>query len=129
MAAYNFSFAIHDPFAPAVARIREALENNGFDIVSEVDMAQLLHERLGMKRLPHVIFGASEKERDERFVEVLPCQVVIRSNPEGGVVIDLMEPSVAIDITSGIPILNRTDELRIRFEKLRDSLVGVPAPA
>lgn len=129
MAANNFSFAIHDRFAPAVARVRKGLENHGFDIVFEVDMASVSQERLGMARPPHVIFGASEKVGCERSVEVLPCQVVIRSTSDAEVVIDLMDPSVAIDIATGVPILDLTDELRIRFERLRDALVAVPALA
>lgn len=129
MAANNFSLAIHDRFAPALARVRKALENHGFDIVFEVDMARVSSERLGMARLPHVIFGASERVRCDRSVEVLPCQVVVRSTADGEVVIDLMDPSIALDIATGIPILDLTDELRIRFERLRDALVAVPALA
>ncbi|MFP3882343.1 MAG: DUF302 domain-containing protein [Actinomycetota bacterium] len=128
MAAYNFSLAIHDRFAPAVARIRKTLENQGFDIVFEVDMAEVSQKRLGMARRPHVIFGASERVRCEHPVEMLPCHVVVRSTADAEVVIDLMDPSVAIDITTGNPILDLTDELRTRFERLRDALVAVPAP-
>lgn len=129
MAAHNFSFAIHEGFAPVVARTRKALEDHGFGIISELDVAELFHATLGRERQPYLIFGVSDRYRDHESVEVLPCHVMVRSTGAGEVVIDLMDPAVTIDITDGTCVRGITDELRTRYENLRTVLSAVPALA
>lgn len=129
MAAHNFSFTIHEGFAPVVARTRRALEDHGFGIISELDVAELFRATLGRKRQPHLIFGVSDRYRDQESVEVLPCHLVVRSTEAGDVVIDLMDPAVAIDITDGTCVQGLTDELRTRYENLRAAVAAGPALA
>lgn len=129
MAAHNFSFTIHEGFAPVVARTRKALKDQGFGIISELDLAEMYRATLGRERQPHLIFGVSDCYRDQGSVEVLPCHVVVRSTEAGDVVIDLMDPAVAIDINDGSCVQGLTDELRIRYENLRAAVAAVPALA
>lgn len=129
MAAHNFSFKVHEGFVPVLARTRKALADNGFGVISELDMAELFSARLGRERQPHLILGVSDSSRGKGTVEVLPCHVVVRSTGAGDVVIDLMDPAVAIDVTSGSCALGLTDELRIRYEKLCAAVAAVPALA
>ncbi len=129
MAAHNFSFTIHEGFAPVVARTRKALSDHGFGIISELDLAELFRATLGRERQPYLIFGVSDCSRDQGSVEVLPCHLVVRSTEAGEVVIDLMDPAVAIDITDGTCVQGLTDELRVRYESLRAAVAAVPALA
>ncbi len=129
MAAHNFSFTIHEGFAPVVARTRKALEDHGFGIISELDLAEMFRATLGRERHPHLIFGVSDCYRDQGSVKVLPFHVVVRSTEAGDVVIDLMDPAVAIDITDGTCVQGLTDELRARYENLRADVAAVPALA
>lgn len=129
MAAHNFSFTIHEGFAPVVARTRKALEDHGFGIISELDLAELFRATLGRERHPHLIFGVSDCSREQGSVEVLPCHVVVRSTGDGDVAIDFMDPAVAIDIADGSCVLGLTDEIRIRYERLSAAVAAVPAHA
>lgn len=129
MAAHNFSFTIHEGFAPVVARTRRALSDHGFGIISELDLTELFRATQGRERQPHLIFGVTDGYRDQGSLEVLPCHMVVRSTESGEVVIDLMDPGVAIDITDGSCVQGLTDELRTRYEQLRAAVAAVPALA
>lgn len=127
MAAYHFTVALPERFSSAVARTRRALEEQGFGIVSEVDMTALFEERVGAGRLPHVIFGARADGRDPASTERLPCHVVVRSTQDDGVVIDLMDPAVTIDLARGDRKLGLSDELMARYEMVRQAVTLTPA--
>ena len=58
MAPYHFSVTVHGDFEEAVGKTRAALTEHGFGIVSEIDMAATLKEKLGVETEPYLILGA-----------------------------------------------------------------------
>lgn len=91
MTPYHFSVTLHEDFESAVAKTRTALADHGFGIVSEIDMAATLKEKLGVEHDPYLILGACNPGfankaviEDPAIGTLLPCNVVVRSVEGGG---------------------------------------------
>jgi uncharacterized protein (DUF302 family) len=82
----------------AEAAIREALARQGFGVLSEIDVAATLEEKLGIERSPLKILGACNPnfvhemlDQDPSISLILPCNVVIES-VDGGTRVAALDP-------------------------------------
>lgn len=131
MTPYHFSLTIDDTFESAVARTRDALADHGFGIVSEIDLAATLQEKLGVGHDPYLILGAcnpgfaQQAVRHEPSIGVLlPCNVVVRQDADQRVVIDFMDPAVMLDLVGEKAVHNVAEEVRTRLEMTRDAIAS-----
>ncbi|PBC40105.1 DUF302 domain-containing protein [Rhodococcus sp. ACS1] len=101
------STTLHTSFADAVDRTRQALADQGFGILTEIDMKATLKAKLGEDMEDYLILGACNPPLAHRAVTVdrqigllLPCNVVVRADPTdpGTVLIDAMNPQVMIQV-------------------------------
>ena len=81
---YERSIAVDLPYAEAITRIREALAEQGFGILSEIDVQATLREKRGLVMEPYVILGACNPPLAHRALQaepdlgvLLPCNVVV----------------------------------------------------
>ena len=129
LAPYHFSVTVHGDFSTAVERTKRALADQGFGIVSEIDMAAILREKLGVERAPYVILGAcnpgfarSAVDSEPAIGVLLPCNVVVRTTEGDGVVIDFMDPAVMIDLVGERRVHDIAEDVRARLEMARDAV-------
>ncbi len=129
MAPYHFSVTLHEEFESAVAKTREALADHDFGIVSEIDMAATLKEKLGVEHKPYLILGAcnpgfaNEAMSQEPAIGVLlPCNVVVRALEDERVMVDFMDPAVVLDLVGESGVHMVADEVRTRLEMTRDAI-------
>ncbi len=129
MAPYHFSVTLHEDFSSVVAKTKQALAENGFGIISEIDMAATLKEKLGLDPDPYLILGACNPGFAHQAVThepaigvLLPCNVVVRSHDGDGVTVDFMDPSVLLDLVGEEKVHQIAEEVRTRLEMTRDSI-------
>jgi uncharacterized protein (DUF302 family) len=108
------STTLHTSFDDAVARTRKALAEQGFGVLTEIDVKATLKTKLGEDIEDYLILGACNPPLAHRAIEVvrqigllLPCNVVVRSDPDHADVIEVeaMNPQLLVDVT-GEPALN-----------------------
>ena len=108
------STTLHTAFDDAVARTRKALAEQGFGVLTEIDVKATLKTKLGEDIEDYLILGACNPPLAHRAIEVdrqigllLPCNVVVRSDPDHADVIQVeaMNPQLLVDVT-GEPALN-----------------------
>lgn len=129
MTPYHFSVTLHEDFSSAVAKTKKALADHGFGIISEIDMAATLQEKLGVERDPYLILGACNPGFAKQAVDhepaigvLLPCNVVVRSHDGDGVTVDFMDPSVLLQLVGEEKVHHIAEEVRTRLEMTRDSI-------
>src|SRR5215208_7491258 len=101
------STTMHTSFDDAVSRTREALADQGFGVLTEIDVKATLKAKLDEDMENYLILGACNPPLAHRAVNVdrkigllLPCNVVVRSHPadDGAVIVDAMDPQIMVQV-------------------------------
>ena len=127
---YERSITIDMPYAEAVRHTREALAEQGFGILTEIDVQATLKEKRGLDMEPYVILGACNPDLAhqalgvERAIGVLlPCNVVV-SSVDAGSRVQIMDPHMMASVT-GLPQLQPiADEATRRLQTVLDALAS-----
>lgn len=121
-------------FDDAVHRTRDALAQNGFSVLTEVDIRAELQARLGVEMEDYLILGACNPALAYRAISLdreigllLPCNVLVRADPgePGTVIVDAMDPGLLIEVTGEASLITVaaevTDSLRAAIAALTES--------
>jgi uncharacterized protein (DUF302 family) len=123
--------ALHTSFDDAVRRTREALAEQGFGVLTEIDVKATLKAKLNEDMEDYLILGACNPPLAHRAVNVdrqigllLPCNVVVRVDPEveGTVLVEAMDPQVLVDVTGEAELRPVADEVAAKLQAAIDSL-------
>ena len=103
--SYGKTVTLDIPFPDAVSRVREALQEQGFGVLTEIDVTATMQARLGKRIEDYVILGACNSplafrplDPDRHIGLSLPCNVVVRAT-EGGTVVDILDPRILVSVT------------------------------
>ena len=121
---FGFGTTIAAPYDEAVARTRTALKEQGFGVLTEIDVKRTLKEKLGIDFRPYVILGACNPPLAHRALEanlgvglLLPCNVVVYDNGDGTSRVEAMDPEAALQLAGDDPAVAevaREAKLRLR---------------
>jgi len=114
---YQRNITVDLPYADAVTRTREALAEQGFGVLTEIDVQATLRDKLGVEMEPYVILGACNPDLAHQALEVdrsigvlLPCNVVVSGRGEAAAV-QILDPQIMASVT-GLPELQPLAECR-----------------
>ncbi len=95
-------------FDDAVARTRKALADQGFGVLTEIDVKATMKNKLDEDMENYLILGACNPPLAHRAIGVdrqigllLPCNVVVRTDPDdsGSTLVEAMNPQLLVDVT------------------------------
>ena len=124
---YTFGTVLSLSLETTRERVEAALAEQGFGILTEIDVQGTLREKLGIEREPYLILGACNPQLAHRALEadpsvgaLLPCNVVLRAEDDRTRV-EILNPSVALAIAGA------HDDLGALADEARDRLLQVVA--
>jgi uncharacterized protein (DUF302 family) len=95
---------LDQPYDDVVPRVKVALKDQGFGVLTEIDVRATLKEKLDLDVEPQVILGACNPELahralgvDPRIATLLPCNVVVRTDG-GHTVVEALDPRIIADV-------------------------------
>ena len=128
-AGFGMAVTLEVSYAEAVQRTREALNGQGFGILSEIDVTATLHAKLGVDVPPQVILGACNPPLAHRGLQaepdlglLLPCNVVVREVGGGATRVTALDPDVMVDVTGRPELREVAAEARQRLQAALDDL-------
>ncbi|NND01966.1 MAG: DUF302 domain-containing protein [Acidimicrobiia bacterium] len=129
MSQYTFGGVVDGDFESVREHVVEALGNEGFGVLTEIDVAATMKAKLDKDVPPYRILGACNPSlafeaisHDPHIGALLPCNVVVRQT-KTGVAVDFMDPqSVLALVGDGVGEL--AAEVRGRLNKVKESVLG-----
>ena len=128
----GYVFRVHRPESIDELRPRvvELLKAEGFGILTEIDVAATLREKLDIERDPYLILGACNPMLAHRALEagpsvgaLLPCNVTLRAE-DGGTTIEIMDPQAALGIVDNEAVASIAAEAAERLARVAEGLKG-----
>ena len=135
MSDYTMAITLDRPFDATVAAVREALKDQGFGVLTEIDVRATLKAKLGVEVPSQLILGACRPELASRALAatpslgaMLPCNVVVRSDPGGRTVVEAIDPDAMAGLEDSIVVHEVAAEARLRLRAALDALLTTDDP-
>ena len=127
---YGFGTSLKLPYDEAVQRVKDALQTEGFGVLSEIDVRKTMREKLGVEMEPYIILGACNPPLAHRALEqepdiglLLPCNVVVRAEGTASRV-DIADPQAMLGIVGNEQIGAVAEEAKQRLQRVVAALGG-----
>lgn len=126
---YGFGRTLSMPFTAAIERVTQALQAEGFGILTDIDVAATLKIKLDKTLPPYRILGACNPAFAARALDhepsiglLLPCNVVVRQDECARVHVEFMDPVAIMDMVDHPEVGQLADEVRRKLERVMRSL-------
>lgn len=104
--SYALTATLDLPFGAAVDQVRTALAEQGFGVLTEIDLQATLRAKLGVEVPQHVILGACNPPLAHAALQaepsiglLLPCNVVVRTAGDGTTIVEAVDPQTMVALT------------------------------
>ena len=119
---HAISATVDRPFPEVLESTRSALADQGFGILTEIDLAATLKEKLDADLPPQVILGACRPPlalaalgAEPSIGVLLPCNVVVRSVGDTSTVVEAMDPDAMVSVTGNEALAEVAADARTRL--------------
>ncbi len=107
MDSYTIATTLAHPYDVAVEMVRTALGEQGFGILTEIDLKATLKTKLDVDVAPQVILGACRPAlayealtAEPSIAAVLPCNVVVRALDEDTTIVEAFDPDTMMGLAA-----------------------------
>ena len=125
----GINITLNTSFDEAIRLVTAALKEQGFGVLSDLDMQATMKEKLGVQMLPYRILGACNPPLAYKAVQaepdiglLLPCNVVVREEAPGRVAVAFIDPQRIAAMVDKPEIHQVADDATQRLQRARDSL-------
>ena len=108
MSHYTLGRILPRPFETTLEAVRTQLQAQGFGVLTEIHLDEVLRAKIGVEIPRQVILGACRPElahealqADPSIAAVLPCNVVVRALDEVTTVVEAFDPDAMVGLASG----------------------------
>ena len=127
---YGVSAKVDRDFEVTIADVKAALGDQGFGVITEIDMQATLRSKIGVEIEPQVILGACNPGFANRALQaepsiglLLPCNVVVRRDGDM-TVIEMINPSMMTTLTANPEVAQVASEVSDRLDAAMAAIVG-----
>lgn len=126
---YGFGKTVDVSFLDAIDRVTQALQREGFGILSDIDVAATLKKKINKDMPPYRILGACNPPLADRAITIepsigllLPCNVVVRQDDAGVVHVEVMNTDAVLKLVDKPEISELASDVRQRLERVMASI-------
>lgn len=130
----SFDVRLDSPYEQALERVAAALKDEGFGILTRIDVRATMKEKLGADFRPYAILGACNPPLAHKVLShrpeaglLLPCNVTVEAEGEGRSLVRIGDPQVML-ATGGLDedaeLRDVAVEVRSRLQRVAGVLAG-----
>ncbi len=127
--SYYFSRTLAMPFDEAIQHVVEALKQEGFNILTEIDVKATLKKKLGVDFRNYRILGACNPpyayealRAEDKIGTMLPCSVIVQETLTGAVEVAAIDPIASMQAVDNPALGGVAVEVQARLKAVVDSL-------
>ena len=102
----------------AEVKVRAALMEEGFGVLTEIDVQKVMKAKLNIDRAGYKILGACNPTfaheaiaADPDIGLLLPCNVLLREEKNGSITVGFMDPEAVLNLVGNNPVINKVAPL------------------
>jgi uncharacterized protein (DUF302 family) len=126
---FGFGKTVDMGFDEAIDEVTEALKTEGFGVLSDIDVAAKMKEKLGKDMPPYRILGACNPPLAWQAISavneiglLLPCNVVVREDAKGKVHVEFMDPESVMALVDDPGVVPLAGEVKGKLERVMAAL-------
>lgn len=127
--SYGFGKTVNLAFDPALLRVTEELQKQGFGVLTEIDVKATMKKKLNADMPPYRILGACNPQLAHRALTaepeiglLLPCNVVVRQDEAGKVHVEFMDPNAVLALVNRPEVTRLARDVKQRLEQVMAAL-------
>ena len=126
---YHFSTRLQGNIDEVEKKVTEALKEEGFGVLTEIDVQATMKKKLGVDYRPYRILGACNPPLANQALQaepeigvLLPCNVVVREDEDGSILVTFMDPEAVLTLVEGGDVKELAKDVKGRLMRVKASL-------
>jgi uncharacterized protein (DUF302 family) len=127
--SYHFGTTIKRPFDDAITHVTEALKNEGFGILTEIDVQATLKKKINVEFKRYRILGACNPhfayealKLEDKIGVMLPCNIIVQEQADGMVEVSAVDPVASMGTVGNDALTVIAEQVKTKLEKVIESL-------
>jgi len=127
--SYVFSKTVAGSFDQAIARVTEELGNEGFGVLTEIDVQATLKKKLDVDFRKYRILGACNPSFAHRALQaeahigvMLPCNVIVQEYEDGRVEVAAVDPIATMQAIDNSDLADIAIQVQAKLKKVIDNM-------
>lgn len=128
---YGFRTTLPVAYADAIPLVTEALKQEGFGVLTEIDVKATLKKKLDVDFKPYIILGACNPHLAHQALQVepelgllLPCNVIIYDNGDGNSTVSIVDPDQMLSVVKNAELQAIADQASMRLRRVLAQIAG-----
>ncbi|MDA1090963.1 MAG: DUF302 domain-containing protein [Proteobacteria bacterium] len=117
--SYHFSKTIALPFYETIEKVTAALADNGFGVLTTIDVKATLKKKIDVDFRPYTILGACNPgfaykalQSEDKIGAMLPCNVVVQDAGDGKTEVSAVDPAASMQAIDNPDLIEIATEVR-----------------
>jgi len=127
---YYFNKTIGNiPFDQAIEKTKLALQEEGFGVLTEIDMKATLKKKLDVDFYNYTVLGACNApfahkalQAEDKIGTMLPCNVIVMEKEPGLVEIAAVNPMASMQAVINLDLMNIADEVGVKLKRVVEKI-------
>jgi len=127
--SFGFGKQVNLDFDNAIDKVTEELKKEGFGVLSDIDVAAKMKEKLDRDMPRYRILGACNPSLAWEAIDavediglLLPCNVLVREDRDGAVHVEFMDPQSVLSLVDNPGVASLAGQVKAKLERVEAAL-------